>query len=126
MNATPMWKYQISTGELTDPQERFIGTGYSGKLGVWRNNPDAESDAAEGPIPEGLWHIGSSHVSTNTGPMTMNLAPAMASMDVHGRSLFRIHGDNKTHDASHGCIVLGPSIRSQIAASTCHLLNVVR
>ena len=29
-------------------------------------------------------------------------------------SAFRIHGDNETHDASHGCIILGRSIREKI------------
>lgn len=120
------WAYQVSTGTLTDPNGLFAGTGYSGKEGVWRNNPDAEPDAAEGPIPEGLWHIGPAHTSSNTGPVTMDLDPAMASMDVYGRSLFRIHGDNKTHDASHGCIILGPTIRDRIASSPVHLLDVVR
>lgn len=121
-----MWKYQISTGELTDPQGHFAGTGYSGKAGKWRNNPDCEADAAEGPIPEGIWHIGVAHPSPNTGPITMNLVPAMAAMDLHGRSLFRIHGDNKTHDASHGCIIFGPSIRRIIAGSPDQLLEAYR
>lgn len=121
-----MWKYQISTGELTDPKGHFVGTGYSGKVGVWRNNPNMQSVVAHGPIPEGVWHIGPDHLSEHTGPITMNLEPASTATDTHGRSLFRIHGDNKNHDASEGCIILGPTIRREIAGSTDHLLEVVR
>lgn len=129
-----MWKYQISTGEITNPAGKNLGKGYSGKAGIWRNNkagiwrnnPDAEPEAAAGPIPEGYWHIGPAHTSPNTGPITMDLEPASAAMNVYGRSLFRIHGDNNTHDASHGCIILDRPIREQIAASPDHLLEVTR
>lgn len=117
------WKYAISTGTLTDPTGAFAGTGYSGKAGVWRNNLSAEADVAEGPIPQGAWHIGPAHTSPHTGPMTMDLDP-LAGTNTYGRSLFRIHGDNINHDASHGCIILGPAIRRQIEDSEDRTLEV--
>ncbi len=40
------------------------------------------------------------------------------------RTDFRIHGDNVNHDASRGCIILGPAIRRHIAASGDHDLTV--
>lgn len=111
------WKYQISTGQLTDPTGKVVGTGYSGKEGIWRNNPATEPDVAEGPIPRGLWHIGPAYSEIpGTGPVTMALNPE-PSTKTYGRSLFRIHGDNVKHDASHGCIILALVWRLLIAAS---------
>lgn len=117
------WTYDISSGTLTDPDGNFAGTGYSGKAGPCRNNPHAESTVAEGPIPEGVWHIGPAHRSPNTGPITMDLDPAPGT-NTYGRSLFRIHGDNVNHDASHGCVILGPAIRRQIDLSDDRTLTV--
>jgi len=44
------------------------------------------------------------------GPFTINLIPCDGT-NTFGRSAFRIHGDNKTHNASEGCLVLGPGDR---------------
>ena len=45
----------------------------------------------------------------------------------HGRTAFLIHGDSIKHpgDASEGCIILGPHIRTRIAASGDTVLNVI-
>jgi hypothetical protein len=77
-----------------------------------------------GPIPRGIYDIGSGHPSPNTGPNTMNLTP-QAGTDTLGRDLFRIHGNNATNNASHGCVVAGPNIRNQINNSSDHVLRVV-
>ncbi len=53
----------------------------------------------------------------------MNLDPV--GHDALGRTDFRIHGDNVNHDASHGCIILGPLIRRAIADSADKVLEVV-
>lgn len=34
-----------------------------------------------------------------------------------GRSAFMIHGNNVQNNASQGCIILGPTLRQQIAGS---------
>jgi hypothetical protein len=47
----------------------------------------------------------------------MDLAPAVGT-DTFGRSAFLIHGDNLTHTASHGCIILRREVRVQINQST--------
>lgn len=120
-----MWTYDQSTGDLTH-NSKFVGTGYSGAgrtLADGRNNGDMEDVAAHGPIPRGKWHIDNPRTSQNTGPVTMNLDPV--GHDAHGRSLFRIHGDNKASNASHGCIILARPIREMIAASGDHELEVV-
>ena len=44
----------------------------------------------------------------------------------HGRTLFRIHGNNQRNDASEGCIVLPPNVRRLIAVSADRRLEVVR
>lgn len=107
------WTYRQSDGELLHDGE-FIGTGYSG-AGDGRNNPEMEAVPNEGPIPRGNYRIDSARYSERLGPIVMNLDPV--GHDACGRSDFRIHGDDARHDASHGCIILGPSIRRLIDVS---------
>ncbi len=115
------WTYRQSDGELTHNGE-FKGTGYSG-MGEARNNPSMEAVPMMGPIPRGRYIIAPARYSDRLGPIVMNLDPD--GHDACHRSLFRIHGDNKTHDASHGCIILGPSIRRLIADSADKVLEVL-
>jgi Protein of unknown function (DUF2778) len=120
------WTYQQSTGKLTrDGKE--IATGYSGKgltSATGRNNPDMENVAASGPIPRGQYSIGALRNSENTGPNVMDLTPVGHS--AHGRSAFQIHGNNRANDASHGCIILPPAIRQQVASSSDKVLHVIK
>lgn len=109
-----MWTYHQHTGTLLH-NGAFEGTGYSG-TGLGRNNPEAQHLASMGPIPQGAYTIGSAYDDPHLGPCVMHLDPEPGT-DTFGRSLFRIHGDNMRHDASHGCIILGPSIRHLIAGS---------
>ena len=115
------WIYRSSDGELNRDGE-FTGTGYSG-MGECRNRPDKEHIPMMGPIPKGRYEIGSARFSERLGPIVMNLTPI--GHEACHRSLFRIHGDNKTHDASHGCIILGPALRRMIADSGDHALEVI-
>lgn len=117
------WQYRISTGTLKH-DGAFAGTGYSGLAGVWRNNPAMQAEQAKGPIPVGSYKIGAAYQHPHLGPCVMNLDP-LPGTDTHGRSLFRIHGDNARHDASHGCVILGPAIRHQISESGDHTLEVI-
>lgn len=107
-----MWTYSQSTGELLN-DGAFAGTGYSG-TGDGRNNPDMQNVQNVGPIPQGEYDIGLEYDDDHLGPCVMALTPS-EDTNTFGRSLFRIHGDNARHDASHGCIILGPSIRWAIA-----------
>lgn len=115
------WTYRASDGELSHDGE-FIGTGYSG-FDTGRNNPALEAVADVGPIPRGHYRIDAARYSPRLGPIVMNLDPV--EHDACGRLLFRIHGDNANHNASHGCIILGPSIRRLIADSKDRNLLVV-
>lgn len=110
-----MWEYHIKTGTLKHNGE-FVGTGYSGLAGKWRNNPRYVKEVGKGPIPPGIYAIGAARNSPTLGPCVLNLDP-VEETDTYGRSLFRIHGDNARHNASHGCVILGPLIRHAIASS---------
>ncbi len=116
------WSYDQSSGELRH-NGSFEGTGYSG-TGIGRNSPDAQAIHNTGPIPQGRYHIDPKYDHPHLGPCVMNLEP-LAGTITFGRSLFRIHGDNARHDASEGCIILGPLLRAAIANSGDHDLEVL-
>ncbi len=93
----------------------LAGTGYSGTR-AGRNNPAMQNVENVGPLPQGVWKIGPAHFDGDLGPCVMDLTPG-AGTDTFGRSLFRIHGNNVADDASHGCIIMGPAVRQEIAKS---------
>lgn len=108
------WQFKQSNGVLTHGDD-FTGVGYSG-TGDGRDNPDMQEVHNVGPIPCGEYTIGDAHADGKLGPCVMNLDPKPGT-ETFGRSLFRIHGNNVSNDASHGCIVMGPSIRQAVSAS---------
>lgn len=116
-----MWSYDQLDGVIYH-DGRFVAQGYSGS-GEGRNNPSKEAVPGVGPIPRGKYKIGKSYKHKDLGPIVMNLDPV--GHDALGRSLFRIHGDNLTHTASHGCIILQRPIREEIAQSGDTELTVV-
>lgn len=120
-----MWIYQQSTGKILDPDGAVIGYGYSGK-GIHKNNPEAQSQHDEGPIPEGYYTIGDPHNTVTHGPFVLPLNPDPQNK-MFGRSGFLIHGDSVTHPgtASLGCIIAARYIREDIAKSPVKLLGVV-
>ena len=87
--------------------------GYSGKRGQWRDNYEKEGVSNLGPIPRGDYRIGQAYEHTKLGPVTMNLDPI--NHNALGRTVFRIHGNNKNIDASTGCIILDKAFRDVIA-----------
>ncbi len=117
-----MWTYHQKSGDLLHDGV-FEGTGYSG-TGIGRNNPGAQIVPNTGPIPQGEYTIGPAHDHPVLGPCVMNLDPKEGT-ETFGRGEFRIHGDNMRHDASHGCIILGPTIRYLIAESGDNNLEVL-
>lgn len=121
MSLDKVWQYTQSTGELRLGAD-LRGIGYSG-FGHGRNNSAFEAEEGVGPIPRGRYYIGPSYYHPHLGPCVMNLDPIAHT--ALGRTLFRIHGDNKTHDASHGCVILGPAVRQEISLSPTRELWVV-
>lgn len=122
------WIYESSTGSLLFSEDnslfgQLVGKGYSGKKG-YKNNILYDTVKNVGPIPPGTYMIGLSYNSVTKGPMTMNLNPF--GHHAFGRTLFRIHGNNRINDASEGCIILHPEIRKKIGESNDKVLIVVR
>lgn len=107
------WRYAISSGQLYDNGKPFGPPGYAG-TGKGRNNPAMVQEKNVGSLPPGRYSIGRSYRNPKLGPGTINLEP-LPGTQMHGRDLFRIHGDNQAGDASEGCIVLAPDIRAAIA-----------
>jgi hypothetical protein len=116
--------YIQSTGELFDDNGALWGVGYSGK-GEGVNNPAAQHMRGIGPLPTGTYTMGDAYDDpARKGPCVIPLTPA-PSNNMLGRSGFLIHGDNKDHTASRGCIILGPVVRRRIAKSQDRQLRVV-
>lgn len=107
------WRYSQSTGRLTH-NGRVVATGYSG-AGQGRNNHAMQATANVGPIPTGAYTIGERHDTDTHGPHVMRLTPR--GHGALGRSGFLIHGDNRTHTASEGCVILDRSVRDRISTS---------
>jgi len=117
------WKYKQSTGEL-DLSNIRVGSGYSG-TGAGRNNPAMQTVQNVGPIPQGHYLIGAPHDTETHGPYVMRLTPEPETI-TYGRAGFLIHGDNRRHDASQGCIILDPHLRHRIWHSGDRRLQVLR
>jgi hypothetical protein len=109
------WRYVQNTGCLFDPHGKLAGAGYSGH-GQGMNNHAMETVRGVGPLPCGSYTIGDAYDDAHLGPCVMHL-DANSGTDTHGRSLFRMHGDNSAHNhsASDGCLIFGPDIRNRVA-----------
>lgn len=119
-----MWYYSQKTGTLK--QDGLIeGVGYSGK-GQGKNNPDMEMIPNVGPIPKGLYEIGTPRDTAKHGPFVMSLTPSISN-EMFSRSEFLIHGDSidSPGNASEGCIILGKVLRHLIADSLDNQLTVL-
>ena len=116
------WTYQQSTGFLTEANgSQFIG--YSG-TGAGRNNASMQSVHDIGPLPRGFYTIAPARNDPKLGPCTMSLIPYPEN-EMFGRSGFDMHGDNPQHDASHGCIVMPPSVRNLVSTSDDKILSII-
>ena len=99
--------------------------GYAGK-GLGLNDPTMEDVANTGPLPRGKYTISSPRYVHSTGNYTMPLEPCDGH-EMYGRTLFRIHGDNKEQNftASEGCIVIDLRVRKAIWKSQDLILEVI-
>jgi hypothetical protein len=120
-----MWTYVQLSGQLIDAGGQLIAVGYSGSP-AGKNNPQEQSIADVGPIPQGSYTIGPPHDTPEHGPYVLSLTAA-ATNPMFGRSGFLMHGDSVAHPgcASEGCIIMGLKIRQQVWASGDHQLRVV-
>lgn len=121
-----MWTYTQRTGNLYNKDGDLTWTGYSGH-GEGLNNPEKQNIKGVGPLPCGIYAIGTPFNSEHTGPNAMHLIPD-PNNEMFGRGDFEIHGDNKNgnHSASNGCIVHSPAAdRLAIWNSGDHQLRVI-
>lgn len=111
-----MWHYNQITGILKQ-NDQYEGVGYSGKEEC-KNNPDKEMVPFRGPIPRGLWYLGTPHDTMDHGPFVIPLTPDNETK-LFGRSEFLMHGDSIEHPgcASEGCIIMSRVIRDNVASS---------
>lgn len=109
------WKYVQRTGNLYRPDGTLAATGYSG-ADVGKNRPEMQRVTGIGPIPVGVYEIGDAYDHPHLGPCVMNL-DYVDGPGAFGRSLFRMHGDNRDHTASHGCVIMGPATRQEVSDS---------
>lgn len=120
-----MFVWEQATGKMLDKSRALIGLGYSGK--DWgKNQPATQSVSNIGPIPEGLYLIGSPRDTVTHGPFVLKLTPDPANR-MFDRSGFLIHGDSMVSpgSASEGCIILPIAARRAIANSDDNLLQVI-
>jgi hypothetical protein len=116
------WTHAQSTGHIFH-RGVHVYSGYSGH-GIGRNNPSMEAVHDVGPIPLGMYTLGTPHDSDRMGPFVMALLPV--GHDALGRTGLFLHGDNDAHDASTGCIILSPREAREAIASTGESVLVVR
>ena len=90
----------------------YESSAYSGAPGHV-NKPGDVALVGLGPIPPGDWHVGLPHNHGKLGPLCFRLRPGV-NTDVHRRSEFFIHGDNRdlNQSASSGCIILSRTGRA--------------
>jgi Protein of unknown function (DUF2778) len=120
-----MWKYEQESGAIIRPDGSLLAVGYSGRVPEGRNKPDQQCVKDVGPVPRG-WYTIEEPRSKPKKPFYMPLTPNPGT-DTCGRDAFQIHGDNQTHTASTGCIVISPrSLREEIWESGDRTLRVVR
>lgn len=126
----PSALYDISTGEFSiweDPDDggvercEFSTCGYSG-WGASRNRAGDTHLPGRGPIPVGRYRIVPAYRPRLVDPVFALLPDAGNQM--FGRSGFLIHGDNPTHDASKGCIILWRAARVVLADLRPKILEV--
>jgi hypothetical protein len=108
-----MWIYGQADGKL-GRNGTIVGCGYSGN-GAGKNNPAMQSVANEGPIPQGVYAIGSPYDSVQHGPFALRLSPDAANQ-MFGRDGFLMHGDSIESPgcASKGCIVMPRAMRETV------------
>jgi hypothetical protein len=124
-----MWVFENGTGRLLDGDGNLVETGYAGgALGTRPdaiNNPEFQYTPMIGPLPVGLYTMGTAVEGTHLGPLAIPLTPD-ANNDMRGRGDFYMHGDTTpSGKASEGCIIMSRKTRNQVITSGDNRLQVV-
>jgi hypothetical protein len=116
--------YIQSTGQVFLDDGTLLGIGFAGNdyrpkenpsKVQGKNNPTHEDAHSIGPIPRGLYTIGTWGSHPPLGPTSASLTPDPKNV-MYGRSSFYIHGvgGDDPANCSEGCIVLAPNIREKL------------
>jgi hypothetical protein len=127
------WIYHQKSGKLYH-DDKYVGRGWAGH-GAGKYNPAMQNVQGLGPLPRGNYIVGrpfdyprTAGNPHGTGPYSMRLTPNPHNR-MFGRSGFLIHGASTSSahygEESNGCIILAPSLRHKIGASSDHVLKVV-
>lgn len=114
--------------------DRYWGAIYSGSIYLYPaysgnkdkfNNPEYETLVGQGPIPAGDYDVTEIIPDDpHTGLVSIVLQPRLTNK-MYGRSGFRCHGDNQSHNhsASDGCIITPHDFRTKvIIGDTFHVI----
>jgi hypothetical protein len=124
------WTFEQSTGQMLDPAGAVVATGYAGgncgKNPEGKNNPQMQFMRCVGPLPQGVYTMGTPVAQSHLGPFAIPLTPAPDNV-MQGRGSFFIHGDTTpSGNASEGCIIMPRAIRQAMWDSGDHVVTVVK
>lgn len=123
----------LETVEGVSLGQGYSGAGWPGEKDAGRNNPSREGEKDVGPIPQGNWGI--EEVDPKifeyryTGPV-FRLIPLDDGTRERVKAMGRdpdsllIHGNNKTDNASTGCIILDKPARERLKKRGAKFLRV--
>jgi len=124
------WLYIQTTGELYRPDGSLCGIGYSGKDGAiegnGKNNPNLQHVRNVGPIPQGFYMFSNPIDHPKLGACAIYLDNTPFIQNIFGRGAFYMHGDNRDHTASLGCIIMPIKVRKEVATQVGKYLRVIR
>ena len=114
---------------MLDPAGTVVATGYAGgNCGhnpEGKNNPEMQGVKGIGPLPEGVYTLGTPVEGSHLGAFAVPLLPAPTN-NMLGRGSFYLHGDTTPGgNASEGCIIMPRAVRQAIVASG-ETITVVR
>ena len=114
---------------MFDPAGVFKAKGYAG--GNEGKNPEGVNNSAMcnvpdvGPLPPGLYTMGTPVEHSHLGAFAIPLTPDPAN-EMYGRKDFYCHGDTTpSGNASEGCVILPRDIREMMHTSSDQKIQVV-
>ena len=113
--------YEQATGNLYSEDGVIAATGYAGgncgKNPEGKNNPSMQADQCIGPLPQGVYSLGTPVEGTHLGAYAVPLIPD-PSNNMLGRGRFYLHGDTTpSGNASEGCIIMPRAVREEVVKS---------
>lgn len=119
--------YKIEQGELRIGEELVAKGLYSGDY-EHKNDPQYIGLKSQGPLPVGVYRIGTPMDTDTHGPYFIPLIPLNLPADMYGRGGFGIHGERiegLPGHASDGCIICPHDIRLRVGEHVGGLLVVL-